>query len=92
MVVTGTAAQGFYINAMSVGEASFLSSIDFLRLPMTISADWIVFAALPTIWLWPGAGLIIGATLYISFREAQEARQRRENPPAPTPADQPSRS
>ena len=71
MALSGTAAQACYIKGMSLGEASFVSGMDFLRLPMTVTADWFVFAMMPTIWVWPGAGLIIAATLYIAYRESK---------------------
>ena len=71
MALSGTAAQASYIKGMSLGDASFVSGMDFLRLPMTVGADWFVFAMMPTIWVWPGAGLIIVSTLYITYRESK---------------------
>jgi hypothetical protein len=29
----------------------------------------------PTVWIWPGAAIIAGATIYIARREARVARQ-----------------
>ncbi len=69
MAVSGLAAQYCYITAMSIGDASFLSPMDYLRLPMTAAADWAVFRVLPGLSVWSGAAVIVAATLYITWRE-----------------------
>lgn len=66
-----------YIKAMSVGDASFLSPMDYLRLPMAAMADWLLFRLLPGFYVWIGAALIVISTLYIAIREA---RLRRKQP------------
>lgn len=77
MALSGVLAQTCYITGMSKGDASFLSTIDYLRLPMTASADWLIFQEFPGPMVWVGALIIVGSTLYITFREAQEASARR---------------
>ena len=69
MSVAGVAGQYCYITAMSVGDASFLAPVDYLRLPMAALADWLIFKMLPGYPVWIGTGIIISATLFISFRE-----------------------
>ena len=64
---------------MSVGDVSFLSPMDYLRLPMAAVADWLIFQMLPGPWTWVGTAIIIGATLYITLRER---RLRKAPPPA----------
>lgn len=76
--LAGVAGQYCYIRAMSVGDVSFLSPMDYLRLPMAAAVDWLVFHTLPGPWTWVGTLIIIGATLYITLRE-----QRRRKVPAP---------
>lgn len=71
MAVCGVIGQGMYIKGLSVGDASFVSNVDFIRLPMTASADFIFFKVLPPTYIWPGAALIIGSLIYISWREAR---------------------
>lgn len=73
----GAVAQYCYIRAMSIGDVSFLSPMDYLRLPMAACVDWMVFHSLPGIWTWVGVVVIVGATLYITLRE----RFRRKPPP-----------
>ena len=71
----GVAGQYFYIRGMAIGDASFLSPIDYLRLPMAALVDWVLFHALPGPWTWLGTAIIIGATAYITLREQRLRRQ-----------------
>lgn len=73
----GVAGQYFYIRGMAIGDASFLSPIDYLRLPMAATVDWFLFKALPGPWTWAGTAIIIGATAYITLRERQVRRRAR---------------
>lgn len=74
MSLTGLGAQFCYITAMSIGDASFLSPMDYLRLPMAAVIDWAVFRLLPGPFVWFGAAIIVSATLYIAVRETRRAR------------------
>ena len=69
MSVASVLGQYCYITAMSVGDASFLAPIDYLRLPMAAFADWLIFKLLPGYPVWLGAGIIVSATLFITYRE-----------------------
>lgn len=77
MSLTGLGAQFCYITAMSMGDASFLSPMDYLRLPMAAVADFLLFRLLPGMYVWIGAGIIVAATLFIAWRESR----RRPHPP-----------
>lgn len=70
MALAGVLSQTCYIIGMSKGDASFLSTIDYLRLPMTASIDWLFFQEFPGPLVWLGAAIIVVSTLYITFREA----------------------
>lgn len=80
MGLAGVGAQFCYITAMSIGDASFLSPMDYLRLPMAAVADVFMIQRLPGPYLWLGAGIIVAAALYITIREARRGRPRREGP------------
>jgi len=69
MGLCGALGQYLYIRGMSIGDASFLSPIDYLRLPMAALVDWLLFHLLPGPWTWVGTAIIISATFYITFRE-----------------------
>ncbi|MEM1152422.1 MAG: DMT family transporter, partial [Pseudomonadota bacterium] len=72
--LAGLGAQYAYVRGMSVGDASFLSPMDYLRLPMAAVVDFAMIKLLPGPFVWLGAAIIIGATLYITLRESRLRR------------------
>lgn len=72
MSAFGFVSQFCFIYAMSIGDASFLSPIDYLRLPMSAVADFWVFRLIPGVSVWIGAGIIVLSTLYIGWRERRK--------------------
>lgn len=74
MSAFGFVSQFCFIYAMSIGDASFLSPIDYLRLPMSAVADFWVFRLIPGIGVWIGAAIIVVSTLYIGWRERLNSR------------------
>ncbi|MEM1037516.1 MAG: DMT family transporter [Pseudomonadota bacterium] len=74
MGIVGFGAQFCYISAMSVGEASFISPVDYLRLPMSSVADFFVFRVVPGVNVWIGAAIIVVSTLYIGARERMKSK------------------
>lgn len=61
--------------AVSVGDASLSQVFDFVRLPIAVAFAWFMFAEVPDPWMWLGAAVIFGATVYTTRREAQLARR-----------------
>lgn len=59
------AAQYFLSLAYKVADATYLQPFDDLKLPLNILAGWIVLGQTPDMLFWPGALLILGASLYI---------------------------
>lgn len=55
--------------AYSFADISFAEPIVFLRMVWATLFGFLVFAELPDIWTWIGAGLIVAATSYIAQRE-----------------------
>ncbi|MEL6756623.1 MAG: DMT family transporter, partial [Pseudomonadota bacterium] len=76
MSAFGFASQFCFIYAMSIGDASFLSPIDYLRLPMSAVADFWVFRLIPGVSVWVGAAIIVISTLYIGWRERRNAKMK----------------
>ncbi|MEO0448710.1 MAG: DMT family transporter [Pseudomonadota bacterium] len=76
MSAFGFASQFCFIYAMSIGDASFLSPIDYLRLPMSAVADFWVFRLIPGVSVWVGAAIIVISTLYIGWRERRNAKTK----------------
>jgi drug/metabolite transporter (DMT)-like permease len=81
MAFFGVCAQFCFIKGMSMGDASFLSPMDYLRLPMGATADWIMIRTLPGPFVWAGAGIIVVSTLYITWREHVRNQKRPVEPP-----------
>jgi len=67
--------------ALSLVEASSVLPYDFTRLPFAAAIGYIAFGEVPSVWIWPGAALIMGSAIYIAHREA---RLQRNIPRAPT--------
>ena len=75
MAGVGFVAQFCYISAVSVGDASFISPLDYLRLPMATVADLLVVGLLPGTNVWIGAGIIIVSAVYITWRDRKKQAQ-----------------
>jgi drug/metabolite transporter (DMT)-like permease len=67
--------------ALSLVEASAVVPLDFTRLPFAAAIGYFAFGEVPSIWLWPGAALIMASAIYIARREA---RLQRALPRAPS--------
>lgn len=67
----GVGAQSCYVRALSTGEASLMGLIDYVRLPLAIAAGYWLFQELPDAFALFGAAVIIGSTLYITWRESR---------------------
>lgn len=76
MAGVGFVAQFCYISAVSVGDASFISPLDYLRLPMATVADLIIVGMLPSINVWIGAAIIIVSAAYITWRDRKKQAQK----------------
>src|SRR5690606_21593489 len=70
-------AQYFQTAAYAVADAVYLQPFDDLRLPINVIFGWIVFAAAPGINFWPGAALIVGASLYLMRQDSGTRSEER---------------
>jgi drug/metabolite transporter (DMT)-like permease len=75
------AAQYLLTLAYARADASYLQTFDNVRLPLNTLAGWLVFAYAPSGYLWAGAVLIIGASLYLLRSETAKPADS-----APVPA------
>lgn len=69
--------------ALAVAETSVVVPVEYLQLPLSALAGFILFAEVPDIYTPIGAAIIIAAVLYISHREAMQARRLATPPPPP---------
>lgn len=71
LAAIGTAAPYCFTRALVNLDASVVAPLDFLRLPFTAFAAWLIFAEVPDRWTWIGAAVIFGSTTYVARREAR---------------------
>ena len=68
-------AQWGLSRAFVIAEASLVSPILFLRLPIVAVIGYVFFAQEPDIWTWVGAAVIFASSTYAARREAQHQRR-----------------
>lgn len=66
-----------YIHALRLADAGITMPADYLRLLWMAGWGFLLFGEVPLLTTWLGAALIVGATLWIGWRESQLARKRR---------------
>ena len=65
------AAQYVLTRAYAIADAAYLQPFDDLKLPLNIVLSWIVFGFAPDMGFWPGAAMIVLASLFIMRQEAK---------------------
>jgi len=68
-------AQWGLSRAFVLAEASLVSPILFLRLPVVAAIGYVFFAQVPDVWTWIGAAVIFGSSYYAARREALHHRR-----------------
>ncbi|SDD23862.1 DMT family transporter [Aquimonas voraii] len=76
----GTAGHMFWARALQLGDASMLTPISFLQVPIVATAGYLLFEEHLDAWIVVGAGIIFLANAYIAHREAQLARRAVTDP------------
>lgn len=67
-----TAGSQYFLSlAYKVADATYLQPFDDLKLPLNLLLGWIVLGQVPSVWFWPGALLIVGASLFIMNQETR---------------------
>lgn len=69
----GTIAHIFLTRAFEAADASFVSPVDFMRLPMAAVAGWILFRETSDVWTWAGAAVIFAAVTWNTRHETRTA-------------------
>ncbi len=55
--------------AYKVADATYLQPFGDLKVPLSGLVGWVVLGQVPSVWFWPGAALIVGASAYIFWIE-----------------------
>ena len=72
-----TAASQYFVSlAYKVADATYLQPFDDLKLPLNTLIGWLVLSQVPSAWFWPGAALVLGASVFILRRETLTRRAR----------------
>lgn len=71
-------AQYLLTLAYTVADAAYVQPFDDLKLPLNVFAGWLVFGYAPAGYLWLGAMLILGASLFIMRSEMRRERMATE--------------
>lgn len=82
MGVIGVGAQAALVQGYRIGEASALAPLDYSRLLFATLLGLVIFAEIPDLWTFVGAGVVVASTVYITHREA-----KLDLPAKPPPAD-----
>ena len=75
----GTLGHFCWTKAYSLAEVTQLQPLEFVRLPLTAVAGYLIFIEHPAAAVWLGGAIIFLSTAYITRREAQIARQRAQS-------------
>lgn len=75
--ILGTAGTFAWTEALKTADASLVIPTDFTRLVWAGAIGLVAFGEIPDRWMWIGAALIIGSTLYIGLREAKLTKEGR---------------
>jgi len=75
----GVAALGnfCYVQALRMIDASILMPADYVRLLWMVMWGYLIFSEVPGWSTWLGAALIVGSTLFVTWREARLAQRAR---------------
>ena len=82
MGVLATLNQVCYINGIRTGEAAAMAPIDYTRLVFAAVAGYFLFHDIPNVWTLSGAAVVVGSTLFITWREHVAAVRERGVPAA----------
>ncbi len=67
-----------FTRAFALADASAILPLEFTRLPFVAVLAYVVFGEVPDKWVWIGAAVIFGSTLYIAHREHTAHRRAQE--------------
>lgn len=79
--LSGVGAQSCYVRALTQGDASLMGLVDYIRLPLMAGASLLFFQEVPTALAMIGAMVVIGSTLYITWRESSLGVEKPKAPP-----------
>jgi drug/metabolite transporter (DMT)-like permease len=77
-LVVAVGAQWCMTSALSIADASLVTPVLFLRLPLVAAIGYFFFAQIPDTWTWIGAAIILTSTYVLSRWEGRDKAARRK--------------
>ncbi|MBK8084614.1 MAG: DMT family transporter [Devosia sp.] len=71
------AAQYLLAFAYKVADAAYLQPFGDVKVPLSGLLGWVLLGQAPTVWFWPGAALIVAASVFIYWAESRDQRPTR---------------
>ena len=75
LAAAGSLGHYCWTSACSLAEMTQIQPLEFVKLPLTAAAGFLLFAEVPGLALWIGGAVIFLSTAYVTRREAQLARR-----------------
>ena len=66
------AAQYLLGYAYKVADATYLQPFGDLKVPLSGLLGWVFLSQVPSVWFWPGAALVLAASIFIFWAESQQ--------------------
>ena len=76
MGVLSASGQYLFIAGLVRGAASLLAPFSYSQMIWSTLMGYLVFGAVPEVWTWYGAALVVASGVYIAHRERVRARRR----------------
>lgn len=84
LVGIATAGSNFFVGqAYRLGEATLVAPLEYVALPLGVIFGVVIFGDWPTFNSWIGMGLIVGAGLFVVWRESLSSQLPDRSPPRP---------
>jgi drug/metabolite transporter (DMT)-like permease len=79
MGVLGTLGAIGIVESLKLAEANAIMPFDFIKLIWAAMMGFIFFGEVPDIWVWVGGFVILGSTVYLTYRETQVHKEQQQN-------------
>lgn len=84
IVGLATAGSNYFVSqAYRLGEASLVAPLEYVALPIGVFFGVVIFGDWPSLNSWAGMTLIVGAGLFVVWRESLSSRAPEKHPPRP---------
>lgn len=84
IIGVATAGSNYFVSqAYRLGEASLVAPLEYVALPMGVMFGVVIFGDWPSVNSWVGMILIVGAGLFVVWRESLAAQSPDRHPPRP---------